>query len=89
MKKETQETIGNETEYAGMDAKKAASLKTADQLLAAIDELLEQMETEMPLEQRFELYRKGLELVRECEEKLGRMEQEMKILSSDDEIYGQ
>lgn len=67
----------------------SAAEMTTEQLLSELDILLAQMETEESLEQTFAMYRKGLELTRRCEEKLGRMEQEMKVLSSGYEAHEQ
>lgn len=47
-----------------------------------LDKIVEQMESgDLSLDQSFELYKKGIELVKSCNESINKVEKEMQIIS--------
>lgn len=63
-----------------ISAEELKAMPTGD-LLGRLDELIEAMEAEdIALEDMFELYQEGLRLTKECEGRLGTMEQKLKVL---------
>ncbi len=56
--------------------------KTIEELFASLDEIVEQMEDgETSLETSFELYKKGMEILKECRETIDYVEKELEIIS--------
>ena len=55
--------------------------KTIEELFASLDEIVEQMEDgETSLETSFELYKKGMEILKECRETIDYVEKELEYL---------
>ncbi len=64
-----------------MDEKKEMTLEEG---LEELDRLTKKMEeSEIPLEERFELYKKGVELVKFCSGKIDLVEKELQIVRGD------
>ena len=66
--------------------KKNQTAETEEMSVEAMLSLLEDYVTRMedgdiPLEEAFALYRKGMELTQKCEERIGTLEHEVKIIS--------
>ena len=58
--------------------------KTIEELFTALDEIVEQMEDgETSLETSFELYKKGMEILKECHETIDYVEKELEIISGE------
>lgn len=57
---------------------------TLEEGFARLDEITRKMEEpKIPLEERFELYKKGVELVKICSEKIDTVEKSLRIVSDD------
>ncbi len=59
---------------------------TIEQAFDKLDKLIEHMETEIPLEESFDLYKEGMELIRLCNDKLDRVEKKILILEENGEL---
>ena len=57
-----------------------------NELFAAWDEKLETMSEDIPLEQSFELYKEGMELLKKCNEKIERVEKQVLIMNEKGEL---
>ena len=57
-----------------------------NELFAALDEKLETMSEDIPLEQSFELYKEGMELLKKCNEKIERVEKQVLIMNEKGEL---
>ena len=56
---------------------------TIDQCLNQIEELIAKLEADdISLEQSFELYNKGISLVKDCNDKIDNVEKKIKIIES-------
>jgi exodeoxyribonuclease VII small subunit len=61
--------------------KSASAPKTFEAAVSELENIVRQMETgSLPLEQALEQYRRGVALIRHCQEKLDAAEQQIKIL---------
>ncbi|MCR5685161.1 MAG: exodeoxyribonuclease VII small subunit [Lachnospiraceae bacterium] len=59
--------------------------KSIDEAFGALDELIESMgRDDISLEESFDAYKKGLELVKYCNESISRIESELEELGIDD-----
>ncbi len=65
------------------DAIKEMSLEEA---FEAIDERLEMLSEDIPLEKSFELYKEGMEILKLCDEKIDRVEKQVMILNNEGEL---
>jgi len=59
---------------------------TVEQAFEKLDKLIENMETEIPLEESFNLYKEGIELIKLCNDKLDRVEKKILILEENGEL---
>ena len=59
---------------------------TIEQAFKKLDELIENMETEIPLEESFNMYKEGIELIRLCNDKLDKVEKKILILEGNGEL---
>ncbi len=51
-----------------------------------LDKIIEQMESgELSLDESFELYKKGIKLVQNCNDSINKVEKEMQIISEESE----
>ena len=58
---------------------------TFEEGITKLEEITKNLETgELPLDEQFRLYKEGVELVKQCSEKLDTVEKEVKILSEKD-----
>ncbi len=57
-----------------------------EQAFEKLDKLIENMETEIPLEESFNLYKEGIELIKLCNDKLDRVEKKILILEENGEL---
>ena len=61
---------------------------TLDQAFLALDGMIEALESrEITLEESFEKYKQGMELVKTCSEKIDAVEKKVLILNEDGEAY--
>lgn len=59
---------------------------TIDQSFAQLEELINRLEEDdVSLEQSFELYNKGINLVKECNEKIDLVEKKIKIIETENQ----
>ncbi|MBQ1547911.1 MAG: exodeoxyribonuclease VII small subunit [Lachnospiraceae bacterium] len=58
--------------------------KTLEESFSELDDIIEKMEEgDLPLEETFELYKKGMEAVRECGTKIDAVEKQVKVLTEE------
>lgn len=77
-----------------MEGKERESLKKEDlkeasleELFARTEELLQDMEKEPGLEEAFGMYHKGMELLKECGERLDLVEKKIQVLDEEGETH--
>ncbi len=59
--------------------------KSLEEELKLLEATIRELEAgELPLEESFSLYKKGMELVKSCGEKIDRVEKQVLILNGDD-----
>lgn len=57
---------------------------TLEESFEKLDGMLEQLEDrELPLEEAFRLYQQGMELLKQCNEKIDTVEKKIKIMNGD------
>ncbi|MBQ9765717.1 MAG: exodeoxyribonuclease VII small subunit [Lachnospiraceae bacterium] len=59
---------------------------TIEQAFDKLEKLIEHMETEIPLEESFDLYKEGVELIKMCNDKLDKVEKKIMILEENGEL---
>ena len=65
----------------------AEKVKSMEEACAALDEIVEQLETgEGSLEEAFQNYQKGMELLKECSSQLDLVEKKMMLLNEKGEL---
>ncbi|MGN1185068.1 MAG: exodeoxyribonuclease VII small subunit [Oliverpabstia sp.] len=65
----------------------AEKVKSMEEAFAALDEIVEQLETgEGSLEEAFQNYQKGMELLKECSSQLDLVEKKMMLLNEKGEL---
>ncbi len=62
--------------------------QTLEQVFEELDSVVEQLEAEgVFLEDSFKYYRKGMELLKVCNDKIDKVEKQMKVLDEDGEEH--
>lgn len=62
--------------------------QTLEQVFEELDSVVEQLEAEgVSLEDSFKYYRKGMELLKVCNDKIDKVEKQMKVLDEDGEEH--
>ena len=62
--------------------------KTLETVFEELDEIVGKLESEnISLEDSFKMYHKGIDLLKECNEKIDNIEKKMKILDEDGEQH--
>ena len=65
----------------------AEKVKSMEEAFAALDEIVEHLETgEVSLEEAFQNYQKGMELLKECSSQLDLVEKKMMLLNEKGEL---
>ena len=59
------------------------SRKPLNEIFAELDELIEKMENEDSLEKTFDMYKKGVGLLKEANESIDKIEKQVKVLDED------
>ena len=59
------------------------SRKPLNEVFAELDELIEKMESEDSLEKTFDMYKKGVGLLKEANESIDKIEKQVKVLDED------
>ena len=57
-----------------------------EEAFGVIDNTIEELSGEVPLEKSFELYKQGMEVLKYCDEKLTAVEGQVKVLGEDGEL---
>lgn len=70
---------------AAVAAEKEKEQKTLQEVFAELDELVEKMSSEESLEKTFDMYQKGVMLLRSANDSIDRIEKQVKVL--DDEGF--
>lgn len=61
---------------------------TLEQSFEELDRILEELESrEITLEQSFRIYEKGMELLKQCNQKIDRVEKKMQIVNEEGELH--
>lgn len=67
-----------------MDGMQAESDQvTLDQVFAELDQILDQMEEENSLEETFRMYHRGIDLLKNCSEKIDKIEKQIQVLDEE------
>ena len=62
--------------------------QTLEQVFEELDDVVEKLEEEgISLEDSFKYYRKGMELLKVCNDKIDKVEKQMKVLDEDGEEH--
>ena len=62
--------------------------KSLEEVFASLDEIVEKLEAgDASLEDSFQLYHQGMELLKTCNEKIDKVEKQIKILDEDGEEH--
>ncbi|MBP3241715.1 MAG: exodeoxyribonuclease VII small subunit [Oribacterium sp.] len=59
------------------------SRKPLNEVFAELDELIEKMENEESLEKTFDMYKKGVGLLKDANESIDKIEKQVKVLDED------
>jgi len=63
--------------------------ETLEELFDALEEVIDVMEQpEVPLEEAFQLYHKGMDMLKSCNSRLDKIEKEMLVLDDEGELHG-
>ena len=77
----TEQTAGAEKKTAKKAVKKAEEKRTLEELFGELEAITAELEAqELPLEEAFAKYRKGMELLKECNAAVDTVEKELQIL---------
>lgn len=65
-----------------------AKKKTLEEMFDELAEVIETMEQpEVPLEESFQLYHKGMDMLKSCNDRLDKIEKNMLVLDSEGEVH--
>lgn len=68
--------------------KQPESGSSLEELFAGLEGVIEAMEQpEVPLEKAFELYHKGMDMLKSCNDKIDKIEKKMLVLDDEGELY--
>ncbi len=68
--------------------KQEQQIPTLEELFGGLEEVVAAMEQpEVPLEESFRLYHKGMDLLKSCNDRLDRIEKEMLVLDDEGELH--
>ncbi len=59
---------------------------TLEEAFTALDEKLDALSEDIPLERAFELYKQGMELLKLCDEKIDKVEKQVLVLNEEGEL---
>ncbi len=59
------------------------SKKPLNEVFAELDEIIEKMESEDSLEKTFDMYKKGVSLLKDANESIDKIEKQVKVLDDD------
>lgn len=62
--------------------------RTLEEEFQELEQVLEAMEQEVTLEESFRLYHRGIDLLKACSDKIGRVEKQIQILDEEGESHG-
>ncbi len=61
--------------------------KTLEQVFLELESVVQKMENEESLEESFQLYRRGMDMLKSCGEKIDKIEKQMLILDEKGELH--
>lgn len=68
--------------------KKMREEKTLEEMFAGLEEIIANMEQpEVPLEESFLLYHKGMDMLKSCNDRLDKIEKKMLVLDNEGELH--
>lgn len=68
-------------------AEKKKKELTLEESFARLEELVERLEDrDVPLEESFQIYKEGMDLLKNCKEKIDTVEKKMKQINADGEL---
>lgn len=68
--------------------KQEQQIPTLEELFDGLEEVVAAMEQpEVPLEESFRLYHKGMDMLKSCNDRLDRIEKEMLVLDDEGELH--
>lgn len=70
-----------------VDKKMTEDNRTLEQVFGELEEIIGKMETEESLEQSFQLYHQGMDLLKICSDKIDKVEKQMLLLDAEGELY--
>lgn len=73
-----------------MAAKKQTEIqdeRTLEQVFAQLQDVIERMESEESLEQSFQLYHQGMDMLKLCSEKIDKVEKQMFLLDEEGQTH--
>lgn len=56
---------------------------TLDQVFAELDQILDRMEEENSLEETFRMYHRGIDLLKNCSDKIDKIEKQIRVLDEE------
>ena len=65
------------------EQKETAEKKPLNEVFTELDDIIEKMETEDSLEKTFEMYKKGVSLLKDANESIDKIEKQVKVLDED------
>ncbi len=69
-------------------AEEKKEIQTLEELFDGLEEVVGAMEQpEVPLEESFRLYHRGMDLLKSCNDRLDRIEKEMLVLDDEGELH--
>lgn len=70
-----------------MSEKKEKQERTLEESFARLDELVEKLEDrDVPLEESFQIYKEGMDLLKSCRNKIDLVEKKMRQIGADGEL---
>ena len=70
-----------------MDKEQTQPEATLEQSFARLDEILTALESrDITLEESFQIYQQGMELLKQCNQKIDRVEKKMQIINEEGEL---
>ena len=65
------------------EQKETAEKKPLNEVFTELDDIIEKMETEDSLEKTFDMYKKGVSLLKDANESIDKIEKQVKVLDED------
>lgn len=72
---------------AGQTEEAAREEKTLEQLFGELEQVTAALEQENSLEESFRLYHRGMDMLKECSDRIDRVEKEIQVLDDKGDIH--